>query len=165
MRKCILHLCSDCPGKTNLNKFLTEHFINNEFDLAENNFYKYIYFAENYSFVDAVQGFHWENSQATLHPFVAYFRSSSGDLKHTSICVISDCFKHDQITVHCFLTKVITLMKQKVNNIKIIHYYSDGAPSQYKNYNGLVNLCHHRLDHGIDPVWNFFWYQSWKKCM
>ena len=48
------------------------------------------------------------------------------------------------------------LMKQKANNIKIIYYYSDGAPSQHKNYKGLVNLCHHRLDHGIDAVWNFF---------
>ena len=47
-------------------------------------------------------------------------------------------------------------MKQKANNIKIIYYYSDGAPSQHKNYKGLVNLCHHRLDHGIDAVWNFF---------
>ena len=40
LRKFILHLCSDSPGKTNLNKFLTEHFINNEFDLAGNIFYK-----------------------------------------------------------------------------------------------------------------------------
>ena len=40
LRKCMLHLCSYCPGKTNLNKFLTEHFINNEFDLAENISYK-----------------------------------------------------------------------------------------------------------------------------
>ena len=47
-------------------------------------------------------------------------------------------------------------MKQKVNNIKIIHYYSDGALSQYKSYKGIVNLCHHRLDHGIDTVWNLF---------
>ena len=30
-------------------------------------------FSENYSFIvqDAVQGFHWDNSQCTLHPFVA----------------------------------------------------------------------------------------------
>ena len=127
-------------------------------NLSENELIISLDFAENYSFVvqNAVQGFHWENSQATLHPFVAYFRSPNGDLKHTSICVISDCLKHDQTAVHCFLTKVITLMKQKVNNIKIIHYYSDGAPSQYKDYKGLVNLCHHRLDHGIDVVWNFF---------
>ena len=31
---------ADCPGKTNLNQFLTEYFINNEFDLAGNIFYK-----------------------------------------------------------------------------------------------------------------------------
>ena len=102
------------------------------------------------------KGFHWENPQATLHLFVAYFRYSNGDLKHTSIWVTSSCFKHDQTAVHCFLTKVITLMKQKVNNIKIIHYDSDGAPSQYKDYKGLVNLCHCRLDHGIDAVRNVF---------
>ena len=31
-------------------------------------------FAENYSFLvqDAVQGHHWDNSQATIHPFVIY---------------------------------------------------------------------------------------------
>ena len=39
LTKCMLYLCS-VWGKTNLNKFLTEHFINNEFDLAENFFYK-----------------------------------------------------------------------------------------------------------------------------
>ena len=127
-------------------------------NLSENELIILLDFTENYSFVvqDAVQGFHWENSQATLHPFVAYFRSSNGDLKHTSICFISDSLKHDQTAVHCFVAKVIPLMKQKVNNIKIIHYYSDGAPSQYKNYKSLVNLCHHKLDHGIDAVWNFF---------
>jgi len=32
-------------------------------------------FAENFSFVvqDAAQGYHWDNSQATLHPFSVYF--------------------------------------------------------------------------------------------
>ena len=73
-------------------------------NLSENELIILFDFAENYSFVvqDAVEVFHWENSQATLHPFVAYFRSSNGDLKHTSICVISDCLKHDQTEVYCF---------------------------------------------------------------
>ena len=32
-------------------------------------------FAENYLFVvqDAAQGFHWNNSQATIHPLVLYY--------------------------------------------------------------------------------------------
>ena len=54
-------------------------------------------FAKNYSFVvqDAVQNFHWENSQATLDPFVIYFKSPDGHLTHLSICVISDCLEHE----------------------------------------------------------------------
>ena len=33
-------------------------------------------FAENYSFIiqDAIQGFYWQNSQATLHPFAVFYR-------------------------------------------------------------------------------------------
>ena len=87
-------------------------------------------FAENYSFVaqGAVQGVHWENWQATLHPFVIYFKSSDGDLTHLSMCVILDCLKHDQTAV-CFSSKVIIHFKQKIGDIHVIHYYSDGAPS------------------------------------
>ena len=34
-------------------------------------------FAENYSFIvqDAIQSHHWNNSQATLHLFVIYFKN------------------------------------------------------------------------------------------
>ena len=41
-------------------------------------------FAEN--FQDEVQSFHWENKQATLHPFVAYHRLADGTLEHSNIC-------------------------------------------------------------------------------
>ena len=64
-------------------------------------------FAENYSFViqDAAQGHHWDNSQATLHPFVLYYKT--GDkVCHLSICIISDCLKHETITVHKFLNSI-----------------------------------------------------------
>jgi hypothetical protein len=32
-------------------------------------------FSENYSFIiqDAAQGFHWNNQDTTIHPFVSYF--------------------------------------------------------------------------------------------
>ena len=38
-------------------------------------------FAENYSFVmqDEAQSFHWNNAQATLHPFVCYYREAGDD--------------------------------------------------------------------------------------
>ena len=50
------------------------------------------YFSENYSFVlqDVAQGFHWNNNQSTIHPFVIYFH----DLSHASFVVISDCMRY-----------------------------------------------------------------------
>jgi len=45
----------------------------------------------NYSFIlqDAAQGFHWNNSLATIHPFVAYF-VDSGELRHLSYVIVVD---------------------------------------------------------------------------
>ena len=47
-------------------------------ELAENTDIVLVNFAENYSFVvqDEVQGFHWNNVQATLHPIVIYYREN-----------------------------------------------------------------------------------------
>ena len=67
-------------------------------------------FSENYSFIlqDAAQGFHWNNSQATLHPFVVYvYLREDGELKHLSYVVFSDCLVHDTVAVHLFQKKLV----------------------------------------------------------
>ena len=53
-------------------------------------------FAENFSFVvqDAAQAFHWNNTQATIYPFVVYHKSNNGDLCHRAFVCISD---HDSL--------------------------------------------------------------------
>jgi hypothetical protein len=114
-------------------------------------------FAENYSFVvqDAAQGFHWENSQCTVHPFVFYWRAN-GDLCHQSYCFISDCLKHNTVTVYSFQTKLIPMILSKYTNITKIHYFSDGCGGQYKNKLNFLNLCYHEADFGIPAEWNFF---------
>ncbi len=115
-------------------------------------------FAENYSFVlqDAAQAFHWNNSQATLHPFVAYYKTE-GELKHTSLVVVSDCLTHDTIAVHVFQRSLISHLCQHLGRTpsKVI-YFSDGAASQYKNFKNLINLCHHQEDFGCAAEWHFF---------
>ena len=58
-------------------------------------------FAENYSFIiqDAIQGFYWQNSQATLHPFAVYYRDlRTNELRCDSYCAISNYLKHNQTT-------------------------------------------------------------------
>ena len=56
-------------------------------------------FAENYSFVcqDAVQGFHWDTSQVTLHPVVVYYKDNSQSLSCKSFCMVCDEREHNAI--------------------------------------------------------------------
>ena len=116
-------------------------------------------FAENYSFLiqDAAQGYHWDNTQATLHPFVVYYKSSTNILKCKSFCVVSDYLKHDTVAVHVFIKKLLESLLSLSINISHIYYFSDGAASQYKNYKNFLNLCFHKGDfNGISAEWNFF---------
>ncbi len=115
-------------------------------------------FAENYSFVmqDAAQSFHWNNAQATLHPFVAYYKENS-ELKHISLVVISDCLTHDTAAVHLFQKQLLAqLCYQLGKKPRKIIYMSDGAASQYKNFKNLLNLCYHQEDFGCPAEWHFF---------
>ena len=115
-------------------------------------------FAENYSFLiqDAAQGFHWENSQATVHPFVAYYKDINNDLCHLSMCVISDHLQHSTSTVHRFQHEALSYLQQVCPNLAKIHYFSDGAASQYKNFKNFCNLVHHEEDFGLAAEWHFF---------
>ena len=100
-------------------------------------------FSENYSFVvqDAVKGFYWENSRTTLHPFLVYYKLND-ILKNKCYCVISNCMHHDTISVHVFLSKLLTELKTFLS-FELIHYFSDGSAAQYKNFKNFMNLCHH----------------------
>ena len=70
-------------------------------------------FSENYSFVlqDAAQGYHWNNAQATIHPFVAYYTDAER-LCHLSYVIISDCLHHDTTAVYVYQKAFIALLKR-----------------------------------------------------
>ena len=59
-------------------------------------------FAESYSFLvqDTVQGYHWENCQATLCPLSVYFKNDVGEVKCLSICIIYDCMKYNSSYIY-----------------------------------------------------------------
>ncbi|CAG7719904.1 unnamed protein product, partial [Allacma fusca] len=67
-------------------------------------------FGQNYSFVlpNETQGFHWSNTQATIHPFVLYYKLVNvDDIKRMHFVVISDTLKHDATTFHAFRHHVV----------------------------------------------------------
>lgn len=116
-------------------------------------------FAENYSFVvqDAAQSFHWNNSQATIHPFVIYFADKDGKIGHRCYACISDHRTHDTVTVFSFLKHFHEkYISQEFPFVHKIIYFSDGSAAQYKNFKNLTNLIFHYDDFGVQAEWNFY---------
>lgn len=113
-------------------------------------------FAENYAFVvqDAPPGFHWNNNQATVFVAFIYYKSE-GEVKGQGFVVISDNLTHDTVAVYTYQQLLVEYLKHNIT-VKKIHYFSDGAPQQFKNYKNLLNIYYHNDDFAIEAVWNFF---------
>ena len=128
-----------------LKKLLSHHFIhkqqenflkNKKETLSDNECIIILDFAENYTFLvqDAIQSFHSNNTQATIHPFVIYYKQN-GTLKHESLACISDMLQHDMHTVYTFQkTIILNVMKKDLPQIEKVIYFSDGCSGQYKKH-------------------------------
>ena len=94
-------------------------------DLSLNDIILLLDFAENYSFVyqDSVQGFQWNNNQATVHPFTLYEKDINGSLNCRSLYIIINERSHGAHTVHIFITKIIEHIKQIIPNAVKIPYF------------------------------------------
>jgi hypothetical protein len=74
----------------------------------------------------------------TLTPSVAYY-SQNEMTEHNSFVVLSDCLKHDIVTVHLFQSKLHSYLPGKLIDLTKIYYFSDGTASQYKNTKSIIN--------------------------
>ena len=105
---------------------------------------------------DAIQSFHWNNTQATIQPFVIYYKQD-GTLKHKSLVYISDMIQHDVNTVYTFQKTIIfNVVKKDLPQIEKVIYFSDGCSGQYKNNKNFTNLLHHYRDYALYEEWHFF---------
>lgn len=141
-----------------VSKKQSEYFKNLKTNLKENEIIILLDFSENYSFViqDEVQGFHWENSQCTVHPFVVYHKDIEGTLIPTSYCFLSPDTKHSTAMVYTFLSILLPEIKTKFPHVTKVHYFSDGCAGQYKNRFNFLNVYYHKEDFGLDCEWHFF---------
>lgn len=115
-------------------------------------------FSENFSFLvqDAVQGFHWNNSQATIHPFVFYFKDENDVLQNGNFVIISDCLKHDSTAVNLFIKHYLMFLKKHYPALWKVIYFSDGCGGQYKNKFNFLNISYHQSDFDLETEWHFF---------
>ena len=94
-------------------------------NLKTGNFVITLDFSENFAFVvqEAVQGFHWNNNQATVHPFVIYYKNNkTNKIEYVFYVGISDCLNHDTISVHMFTKKLATSLKTNFTVVNEIFY-------------------------------------------
>ena len=126
-------------------------------------------FTENYSFViqDAVQGYHWTNSQATIHPFVAYYKSYTDvpKIEHINFVVISDTLTYDTAAVYLFQKHLIEFLCEQNILVSKVMYFSDKAASQYKNKKNFLNSVNHNDDFEMPAEWHFFCHFTWKRTL
>ena len=103
------------------------------------------------------QGFYWNNSQATIHPFVLYYVDPEKEtVCHEAFSCISNHMTHDIVAVHTFLQVLIKdHIKLRYPFIKKIIYFRDVSAIQYKNYKNFSNLLHHESDFSIKAGWHF----------
>lgn len=145
-------------GHSYVAKQQSKYFQDLKKSISPGNFIIICDFAQNYTFVvqDEIQGYHWNNEQATVHPFVYYYKTENGDLKSGSFVAISECRKHDTILFYVFQKKFLSFLKSKFNHITKVVYFTDGCGGQYKNYKNFLNITYHEKDFGIPAEWNFF---------
>ena len=114
-------------------------------------------FAENFQLKHQreIMAAHWSKEMVTLFTAVVYFRDVQGDLQHISYAVVSDEMSHDKSSVYSFNSAILENVKL-VTKVKKVHYWSDGAGSQFKNRYNLSSLLYHQKDFGSEATWSFF---------
>lgn len=114
-------------------------------------------YSENFSFVmqNEAQGYYWAKKQATIHPFIIYYKNENNEVQHLSYVIISDCLKHDSVAVYLFITKLIKFLESKFKVITKLYYFTDGCAGQYKNRKNFLNVYFHKIDFGYDCEWHF----------
>ena len=93
-------------------------------------------FAENYAFIcqNSTQGFYFNNIQASLFTLIMHYKNPlNKKVEVANYTVISDTKIHSAAFVHLFLKNIIAEIQKEFLFIKNLKYFSDGAPTQFKN--------------------------------
>ena len=78
-------------------------------------------------------------SELTAHPFIAQHKSQFvKEMKNA------------------FLTEGLQYVSHKSPHVSKLFYFSNGCAGQYKNYEKLMNLLHHKEDFELDAEWHKF---------
>ena len=115
-------------------------------------------FSENYNLKHQgeVQTAYWATNSCTLFTAVVYYQADN-ELRHQSYTLVSDELTHDKNAVIAFNKVLLEDLKKQIPfTLTHVHYWSDGAASQFKNKFCFVNMLFHEHDFGCTMDWSFF---------
>ena len=106
-------------------------------------------FSENFQLKHQreIMASHWSNEAVKVFTAVVYYKDHNKDLKHLSYALISDELPHDKGSVHVFNKALLDAVSKNIF-FKQVHYWSDGAGSQFKNRFNLASVLYHPHDFG-----------------
>jgi len=119
-------------------------------------------FSENYSsqYQDEVKSAHWHYSKVTVFTGVVWVKTVCN-----SYAIVNDYLSHDKFAVYKFLQVIMDDMKACHPGVEEVHFYSDGAASQFKQKYLFDNLTFLKEAHALQKcTWNFFATSHAKKC-
>ncbi|CAG9786644.1 unnamed protein product [Diatraea saccharalis] len=113
-------------------------------------------FSENYEakLANEVQSLHFgaSKNQITLHTGMVFWRDES-----QSFCTISESNNHRPAAIWAHLTPIINIIKNRTPNVTILHFYTDGPSSQYRQKNNFYLLTEFTKKLGFDyATWSYF---------
>ena len=110
-------------------------------------------FAENYVFKtqDSIQHNYFINRQATIHPCVIH----TSPTEKKCVVFISPALEHTAAEVSLFIKRLHSdIISRDYPNTQFINYWSDGAPTQYKNLKHFNEIAKHQTKYNIPVSWS-----------
>ena len=110
-------------------------------------------FSENATLAcqNEIQSAHWQHSQATL--FTAHAWVDTG--KEESTVIVSDDLDHTKLAVYTFVSKLISILREKYPEFERVHVFSDGPSSQFKQRFLFSNLYPWQKQFDCEICWHF----------
>lgn len=113
-------------------------------------------FSENYQakLAEEIQSMHYgaSNLQICLHTGMVFWKDRT-----QSFCTLSDNTSHQPAAIWAHLTPVIEMIKRDSPETAIIHFFSDGPSSQYRQKKNFYLLFHYTKKYLLQyTTWTFY---------
>ena len=99
-----------------------------------------------------IQSVHWQHSQATIFTAHAWINTQERE----SIVIISDDLEHTKLSIYAFISKVLSLLREKYRDFHQVDIFSDGPSSQFKQRFLFSNLHLWGKRFHCEVHWHFF---------